>query len=108
MMEDAAKSLEHASRSARHRFDAASMLGRIYLEQRDFIHAVEWFERACEAPPTTPEAGKALFYDMASALESAGEDGRSLAVFLELQSRSRGYRDVDARIDRLSKAQTRG
>ncbi len=108
MMEDAAKSLEHASRSPRHRFDAASMLGRIYLEQRDFIHAVEWLEQATEAPPTTPDAGLALFYDLASALESAGEEGRSLAVFIELQSQSRGYRDVAARIDRLSKAQTRG
>jgi hypothetical protein len=84
------------------------MLGRIYLEQRDFIHAVEWLERAAEAPPTTPDAGRAIFYDLASALESAGEEGRSLAVFIELQSQSRGYRDVANRIDRLSKAQTRG
>jgi tetratricopeptide (TPR) repeat protein len=108
MMEDAAKSLEHASKSASHRFDAASMLGRIYLEQRDFIHAVEWLERAAEAPPSAPDAGPALFYDLASALESAGEDGRALAIFIELQSQSGGYRDVATRIDRLSKAQTRG
>jgi tetratricopeptide (TPR) repeat protein len=108
MMEDAARSLEHASRSPRHRFDAAAMLGRIYLEQRDFIHAVEWLERAAEAPPPTPDAGPALFYDLASALESVGEESRSLAVFIELQSQSRGYRDVAERIDRLSKAQTRG
>jgi tetratricopeptide (TPR) repeat protein len=108
MMEDAAKSLEHASRSPQHRFDAASMLGRIYLDQRDFIHAAEWLERAAEAPPTTPEAGQAVFYDLASALEAAGEEGRALAILLELKSQSRGYRDVAARIDRLSKAQTRG
>jgi hypothetical protein len=84
------------------------MLGRIYLEQRDFIHAVEWLERAAEAPPPTPDAGPALFYDLASALELAGEEGRALGIFVELQSQSRGYRDVAARIDRLSKAQTRG
>jgi tetratricopeptide (TPR) repeat protein len=108
MMEDAAKSLEHASRSPRHRFEAASMLGRIYLEQRDFAHAIEWLERAAEAPPSTQDAGRALFYDLASALESVGEEGRALAVLLELQSGSGGYRDVGARIDRLSKAQTRG
>jgi hypothetical protein len=88
-------------------FDAASMLGRIYLEQRDFIHAVEWLQRAAEAPPTTPESGPALFYDLASA-ESAGEDGRALAIFSELQSNSRGYRDVVERIDRMSKTQIRG
>jgi cytochrome c-type biogenesis protein CcmH/NrfG len=37
MIEDAVRSLEHASRSPRHRCDAAAMLGRIYFEQRDFI-----------------------------------------------------------------------
>ncbi|MGH9383953.1 MAG: tetratricopeptide repeat protein [Vicinamibacterales bacterium] len=108
MIEDAAKSLEHASRSPRHRFEAASMLGQMHLEQRNFKQAIEWLERAAEAPPPTPDAGRALFYDLAGALESVGEEGRALAILLELQSGSRGYRDLTARIDRLSKAQTRG
>jgi tetratricopeptide (TPR) repeat protein len=108
MIEDAAKSLEQASRSPQFRFQAASMLGRIYLDQRNYIRAAEWLERAAEAPPPTPEDERALFYDLASALEAAGEDGRALAVFIELQSHSRGFRDVALRIDRLSRIQTRG
>ncbi len=108
MIEDAVRSLEHASRSPRRRFDAAAMLGRIYFEHRDFSQAVEWLERAAEAPPSAPDAGPAQFCNPASALESAGEESRALGGFLELQSQLPGYRDVAERVDRLSKTRTRG
>ena len=108
MIDDAVSALEAAARSPRQRFDAASMLGRLHLEQQQTGKAVEWFERAAEAPAPTPDAGRALLYDLASTLESAGENSRALAVFVELEAESRGYRDVAARIDQLSKVQARG
>ena len=108
MPEDAVKALEAAAKSPRQRFDAASMLGRLYLERSDTVHAIEWLERAAEAPAPTPDAGRALLYDLAKALESAGEQTRALAVFVELESESRGYRDVSGQIERLSKVQARG
>ena len=46
MVDDAIKALEGAARSPRQRFDAASMLGRLYLERNDSTHAIEWLERA--------------------------------------------------------------
>lgn len=108
MVEDAIAALEMAARSARQRFDAASMLGRLHLEQQRLGKAVEWFERAAEAPAPTPDAGRALLYDLASTLEAAGEGSRALAVFVELEAESGGYRDVGLRIDQLSKVQARG
>jgi predicted Zn-dependent protease len=108
MSDDAIKALEQAARSPRQRFDAASMLGRLYLERNDSAHAIEWLERAAEAPAPTPDAGRALLYDLAQALESVGEHARALAVFVELESESGGYRDVAGQIERLSKAQARG
>ena len=108
MIDDAMSALEVAARSPRQRFDAASMLGRLHLEQQQTGKAVQWFERAAEAPAPTPDAGRALLYDLASTLESAGEGSRALAVFVELEAESRGYRDVAARIDQLSKVQARG
>jgi tetratricopeptide (TPR) repeat protein len=108
MADDAIKALEEAARSPRQRFDAASMLGRLYLERNDSVHAIAWLERAAEAPPPTPDAGRALLYDLAKILESAGEQSRALAVFVELESESGGYRDVAGQIERLSKAQARG
>jgi tetratricopeptide (TPR) repeat protein len=108
MPEDAIKALESAARSPRQRFDAASMLGRLYLERKDTPHAIEWLERAAEAPAPTPDAGRALLYDLAKTLESAGEHSRALAVFVELESESGGYKDVNKQIERLSKVQARG
>ena len=72
MTDDAIKALEAATRSPRQRFDAASMLGRLYLERKDTEHAIEWLERAAEAPAPTPDAGRALLYDLAKVLESVG------------------------------------
>jgi len=108
MTDDAIKALESATRSPRQRFDAASMLGRLYLERKDIEHAIEWLERAAEAPAPTPDAGRALLYDLAKVLESAGEHSRALAVFVELEAESGGYRDVSTQIERLSKVQARG
>lgn len=108
MVDDAIKALEQAARSPRQRFDAGSMLGRLYLERKDPHHAIEWLERAAEAPAPTPDAGRALLYDLAKTLESVGEHSRALAVFVELESESGGYRDVAGQIERLSKAQARG
>jgi hypothetical protein len=84
------------------------MLGRVYLERKDVAHAIEWFERAAEAPAPTPDSGRALLYDLGQTLEGAGEMSRALAVFVELESESGGYRDVSKRIEKLSKAQARG
>lgn len=107
MTDDAIKALETATRSPRQRFDAASMLGRLYLEREDTVHAIEWLERAAEAPAPTPDAGRALLYDLAKVLESVGEHSRALAVFVELEAESGGYRDVSVQIERLSKVQAR-
>jgi len=108
MTDDAIKALEGATRSPRQRFDAASMLGRLYLESKDLPHAIEWLERAAEAPSPTADAGRSLLYDLAKTLELVGESSRALAVFVELESESGGYRDVAGHIDRLSKVQARG
>ncbi len=108
MTDDAIKALEGATKSPRQRFDAASLLGRLYLERKELPLAIEWLERAAEAPAPTPDAGRSLLYDLAKALETVGESSRALAVFVELESESGGYRDVPEQIERLSKVQARG
>ncbi len=106
MADEAVGSLETAARSPRHRFEAASTLGRLYRDQQDLPHAIEWLERAAEAPAPGVEDGRALLYDLGLTLETAGETARALAVLMELQSDAGDYRDVAARVNRLSKVQT--
>jgi tetratricopeptide (TPR) repeat protein len=106
MPDEAVGSLQTAARSPRHRFEAASTLGRLYRDQRDLPHAIEWLERAAEAPAPGVEDGRALLYDLGVALETARETARALAVFMELQADAGDYRDVAQRVERLAKVQT--
>jgi tetratricopeptide (TPR) repeat protein len=108
MVDEAIAALQEAARSPRQRFEAASMLGGLLLERKDAAGAIRWFERAAEVPPPSADAGNALLYDLADALEKGGEHARALALFVELEAESGGYRDVAHRIDRLSKVQAKG
>jgi tetratricopeptide (TPR) repeat protein len=106
MLDDAVRELELAARAPRLRFEAASILARLVRDRGDVPSAIEWFERAAEAPAPTPEAGRALLYELGQALEVCGEVARALAVYLELQADAGEYADLKSRIERLSRAQT--
>lgn len=99
--EEAMKALEVAARSPHHRFRAGAMLAKSYLGAGDHVHAIEWYERALEAPAPSPMAHHGLLYDLASVLEANGESARALAVLLELQAEAGEYRDVPARLEQL-------
>jgi tetratricopeptide (TPR) repeat protein len=103
MTAECIKALETATRSPRYRFQAASLLGRIHRHDGRNTQAIDWFERAAEAPASSVEAGRALLYELGQALEDEGEAVRALAVYLELQADAGEYRDVAARIKRLSR-----
>lgn len=98
------EALGQAARAPRLRFDAAALVARTYKQQGDAGRAVDWFERAAEAPAPTHEAGYALLYELAETLESLGERERALAVFMELQTEAGPYRDVASRVARLTAA----
>ena len=65
--------------------------------------AIEWFERAAEAPAPSVEEGRTLMYDLGAVLQQIGERARALAVFLELDAEAPGYRDVAKRVAKLTK-----
>ena len=108
MEEEAIQAFEAASRSPRQRFEAASTLGHLYMERGETTTAIEWFLRAAEAPASSPDAGYELLYNLAETLEKTGDHARALAIFVELEAESGGYRDVASRVDRLSKVQAKG
>ena len=108
MEDDAIRELGWAARSPRRRFEAASLVARLYRERGNVAAAVEWFERAAEAPAPTPDAGCALLFELGQMLEAADETARALAVYLELRSDAGEYRDVSSRIQRLARAQAEG
>jgi tetratricopeptide (TPR) repeat protein len=107
-IDESIEALAIASRSPRHRFTASSLVARIYRERDQLSQAIEWFERAAQAPASTADDGYILMYELADALEAAGEVSRALAVCMELQANAGQFRDVAERIDRLAKVQTEG
>ena len=108
LLDEAVGPLEIASKAPRFRFEAASQLGRIFRDQGDVAKAIEWLERAAEAPAPNEEDSRALLYDLGSMVEASGDTARALAVFLELQSEAGDYRDVAERVERLARVETGG
>jgi len=102
---EAITALEAAARVPMLRFKAATRLGRLLIDRGDLNEGVEWLERAAEAPAPSPEEGYDLLYELAGALEAQGESARALAILMELDAESDGYRDVRTRIMYLSRAQ---
>ena len=61
--------------------------------------AIEWFERATQSPPPSPEDGATcFFYELADALEAVGEVERALAICMELQADAADFRDIKQRV----------
>ena len=106
MPDEAIESLTMASKSPPFRFDAASRLGRIYAQRGEIAQAIEWFERAAEAPSPSADEGRALLYNLGLLVEQSGDTSRALAIFLELQSDAGDYRDVRERVERLTRVET--
>ena len=99
------KALENASRSAKLRFSTSWLIARLYRDRDKMPQALEWLERAAQAPAPNVDDGHQLLYELAEGLEKVGETARALAVLLELQADAGNYRDIEARIGRLSKVQ---
>jgi len=102
---EAIAALEAAARVPMLRFKAAARLGRLLIDRGDLNEGVDWLERAAEAPAPSPEEGYDLLYELAGALEAQGEPARALAILIELEAETNGYRDVSTRIMYLSKVQ---
>jgi tetratricopeptide (TPR) repeat protein len=100
--------LEAASHAPVTRFRAAEALGLICLQRGDTWRAIDWFERAAEVAAPTAGDGHRLLYELADALENAGEVARALAICLELRTDAGDYQDVETRVERLAKVQARG
>lgn len=99
------EAFEKASRAPKLRFGTSWLIARLYRDRDMMPKAVEWLERASQAPAPTSDESHQLLFELAEALEKVGEMARALAVCMELQSDAGAYRDVEARIERLTKVQ---
>lgn len=104
MSEEAIAPLESAAHLTEARFEASVALAGIHRQRGDVTQAIDWYERAAASVAPTAEASRALLYDLGDLLETSGEGARALAVFMEIDAGTAGYRDVAERIRRLARA----
>lgn len=107
MAEEAIEAFEQAYREPTCRFEAALALADLHESRGRARQAVDWLERAAEE--AGPDAIRLpVLYRLAALLEQVGEMARALAVWLELQAASPGFRDVAARAARLGTLEAGG
>src|SRR4051794_24947929 len=104
-IDGAIEAFEKASRAPKLRFGTSRLIARLYRDRNDMPKVLEWLEHAAQALPPTSDESHQLLFELAEVLEQVGETARALAVCMELQSEAGSYRDVDAKIDRLTKVQ---
>jgi tetratricopeptide (TPR) repeat protein len=81
--------------------DILTMLGLCHGMKGQHREAVEAFQQALRAEQLTPEAEKALRFEIGAALEALGEPEQALGYFQAVARTAGGYRDVAARVARL-------
>jgi len=100
------QAFEKAARAPKLRFGTSWLIARLYRDRDMLPQSLEWLERASQAPAPTADESHQILFELADGLEKIGEVARALAVCMELQSEAGAYRDVEQRIERLTKVQT--
>jgi pilus assembly protein FimV len=101
LVDEAIAEFQLAAKDEARVLECASMLGICFLEKGMPKLAVKWFEKGLCAPGRNEEEYQGLRYDLASALEQAGETERAFALFTELYGQDASFRDVADKMRQL-------
>jgi hypothetical protein len=101
LVDEAIAEFQLAAKDEARLLECASMLGICFVEKGMPKLAVKWFEKGLAAPGRTEEEYQGLRYDLASALEQAGEKDRALALYTELYGQDSTFRDVAEKVRQL-------
>jgi pilus assembly protein FimV len=87
----------------RYSMNCATLLALSFTDKGEPKIAALWYQRALEVPGLDQEAVLALRYDLAMALDTAGEANAALDSFRQVYAMNIDYRDVADRIATLQK-----
>jgi tetratricopeptide (TPR) repeat protein len=80
---------------------AYTWLAQCFMEKGVPEAAIKWYEKALKSPELGQEGKLAVYYDLASAHEAAGNKKAALDNFMEVYGANIDYRDVADRIKAL-------
>jgi lipopolysaccharide biosynthesis regulator YciM len=104
LVDEAIAEFQLAARDESRVLECSSMLGICFLEKGMAKLAVKWFEKGLSAPGRTEEEYQGLRYDLATALEAAGETDRALQLYTDLYGLDANFRDVASKVRELRAA----
>ena len=87
----------------RYAMNCSTLLALSFMDKGEPKIASLWYQRALEMPGIDQETILALRYDLAVALETAGESTAALDSFRQVYAMNIDYRDVADRIATLQK-----
>jgi tetratricopeptide (TPR) repeat protein len=105
---DSITALTAAAQNPALQFQASAQLGRLLLRLGRIGDGIEWLEKASRAATPVREQRLDLMYELADALERAGERARALDVFADLDFDAASYRDVPERMAALRRGLAEG
>lgn len=107
LMEDAAREFQDAINlvkpddGTRRFFQCANLLGHCFMEKAMPNLALTWYRRSLETPDLSSEEKQGLYYEIASAYESCGDNEKAVEFFEKIYAERVDYRDVGGRLEGL-------
>jgi tetratricopeptide (TPR) repeat protein len=107
LVEDSVREFELAARDPKRECICQSMIGMIHIERGNLNEAIEAFLRGLDAQMRTPEQETVLSFEVGAAYEAKKMAKEALGYFQRVMKRDPGFRDVQERVRRLSKGETK-
>jgi tetratricopeptide (TPR) repeat protein len=104
LIDEAIAEFQLAAKDENRLLECASMLGICFMEKGMAKLAVKWFEKGLSAPGRGEEEYRGLRYDLATALEAAGETDKALDTYTDLMGEDANFRDVATKVRGLRAA----
>jgi tetratricopeptide (TPR) repeat protein len=101
LVDEAIAEFQLAAKDENRVLECSSMLGICFLEKGMPKLAIKWFEKGLAATGRSEEEYQGLRYDLACALESAGDTDKALSVYTELYGQDANFRDVANKVREL-------
>jgi tetratricopeptide (TPR) repeat protein len=103
LLDDALNEFEVAmsGKSRKKEVDCLTMMGLCHMEKGDAAGAVQAYQRALRSDFLTPEAGRAVHYEIAGAYEKTGDSEAALYYLHKVLKADAGYREAKSMMARL-------
>ncbi len=107
LIDDAIREFEVAARDPKRECVCQSMIGAIYVERGNLNGAIDALLKGIASTNKEPQQELMLWFEVASCYEAKKMGKDALSYYQKVAKRDPAYRDVQERIQRLSKGETK-